>query len=113
MLIANNGPKESEIWSFKMANGDEVIATVAKIENKLGSNTYWLKKPAILARTNQGMVMMPWLLTAELETELAPIDDRTILTKVKTVKELATQYSSQTSGILPPPIPDAGFKLNK
>lgn len=63
MLIEKQGFSKDDLISFKLVNGEEVIAKL--IEER--TDEYVISKPITLAPSPQGMAVIPYVMTADLK----------------------------------------------
>lgn len=96
MLFEKSKFSVGDIVSLKIISGEEVIGKYTG-EDMTEMN---LAKPLMLAVTSKGPVMTPVFMTVDPEKEFA-FNKNSIIAKGHTVKEIAEQYTYQTTGIQP------------
>lgn len=86
----NNG----DIVSFKLANGDEVIAEIVEV-----TDAGWIvKRPYIVVPSQQGIGLMQALFTGNLERGLE-LNRSSVLLHADTIPEMHSHYIKTTTGI--------------
>ncbi len=96
MLLENTKFSSGDIVSFKLISGDEVIAKYLKEDMA----TITISRPIMLAMTPKGPAMAPVMVTVNPENDFT-INKSAVLLHGSTVKEIADQYTYQTTGIQP------------
>jgi len=86
--------KDGDTISLKTTAGEEIIARLEKEEGGF----YHLKKPMALVAGQQGMGLAPYMFSVSPDSTFK-IRDTAITCVLKTEKELASQYTQQTTGI--------------
>jgi hypothetical protein len=89
--------KSGEIYTLKLVTGEEVITRF----DSLSDFSYKVYKPLVLSVSQQGVVMTPFLFTAEI-TGSIDIPKTAVIALAKTDKETAGQYIKGTTGITIP-----------
>lgn len=93
-MLISKGIQDGDIISLKLNSGEEVVA-------KLDSQTdteFKLHNPMVLSMTQQGIGMIPFVITADPEAILSVSKDRAIIA-TQTRKDAASSYLQQTTGI--------------
>ena len=85
--------KSGEVVTTKLVSGEELIA---RFEDKT-ADVLSLSKVVVLAPGQQGIGMVPWLMSAE--PKQVDINMSTVLTYAVTQKEIADKYTEMTSSI--------------
>jgi|TARA_B110000858_G_C17635340_1_gene395494 hypothetical protein len=85
--------KSGEVVTAKLVSGEELIA---RFEDKT-ADVLSLSKVVVLAPGQQGIGMVPWLMSAE--PKQVDINISTVLTYAVTQKEIADKYTEMTSSI--------------
>jgi hypothetical protein len=88
--------KLNDVVTIKMVGGDEVIG---KLIDERTEDYIELSKPLVVMMSQQGFGLAPFILTAGPDCT-AKIDRRHVVTVVKTLKEVASQYIKQTTGLI-------------
>lgn len=96
MLFEKSKCTQGDIISLKLISGDEIIGKFANEDMA----TLTLSKPVMLAMTPKGPAMAPVMMTVNPDNDYV-INKSAILFKGSTVKEIADQYTYQTTGIQP------------
>jgi hypothetical protein len=96
MLLAKSKFSEGDIISLKLTTGEEVLGKY--VSEDLSSFT--LNKPLMLAMSKQGPAMMPLMMTVNPDKDFT-INKSVVILQGETVKEIADQYTFQTTGIQP------------
>lgn len=91
--------KNSSVKTFKLANGDEVIAEVVRSEN---GNTVVTKPVAIIVKPDQNgnprLALVPFLFSAD-DTKEMEINETQIVLKATPTKETVDAYLRSTTDI--------------
>lgn len=96
MLISNNKYDEGDVVSFKLVNGDEVVAKI--IEH---ADDFWtLHKPCTVLPSPKGIALVQSLFTADQNKSIIIKAQHVIMHSV-CVKEIANHYFEVTTGIKP------------
>jgi hypothetical protein len=96
MLKTKSKFESNDIFTIKLANGDELVA-------KLISETedaYIVTNPAAVVPTQSGVRLVPALFTVEAGKEV-PISKNHIMMTGPTLDELKSHYIEKTTGIQP------------
>lgn len=94
MLLSNESIKAGDICSFKLVNGDEIVAKVKEVNG----DSYRLERPFAAMVTQQGLALVPVTITGT-DTVVVDVDSKHIMMKFATAKEVADHYVQQTTGI--------------
>ena len=86
--------KDGDVVTMKLTSGEEVVAKLEKEEG----NTLVLKKPLMVAATQQGLGLAPFMFTISEDAKVK-LDTSKVVCVVKTHEEFAKQYISSTTGI--------------
>jgi hypothetical protein len=95
VLVTNKYDKDTLV-SFKLVNGDEVIAKVVEET----ADEFIVSKPMIVVPSPQGIGLMQSLFTSELNKSIH-IDKRHVMLHAQTSGELINHYIHTTTGIEP------------
>jgi len=94
MLIQKSKLEEGDIGTFKMSNGEEIIAKiVAKYDDG-----YTLSKPCVVVPNDKGIGLLSALMTADIEQNVE-IKFIHIMIQAPTVEKIKTHYIQTTTGI--------------
>lgn len=94
MLFEKSKFSENDIVSLKLITGEEVIGKY--VSEDMGEMV--LSKPLMLAMTSKGPAMTPVFMTVDPDKSFGFLKTA-IIAKGPTVKEIADQYTYQTTGI--------------
>lgn len=95
MLINKQSSYTSgDIVSFKLANGDEIIAEIVEV-----NDTGWIvKKPCVVVPSQQGIGLMQALFTGNVERGME-LNRSSVLLHADTIPEMHSHYIKTTTGI--------------
>lgn len=93
MLEINVPHKAGDIVTVKLSSSEEIIATLTAETG----DTVTVEKPVILIQGQQGVGMMPWMMSAE-ETKIN-IKSSHVMAIVKTQADVAKAYTQNTTSI--------------
>lgn len=93
-MLIDTPYKNGDIISLKLNSGEEVVA---KLENET-NNQLSLSKPLMVAATQQGLGLAPFMFTIDQETKIK-INLSAISCVAKTEKDMASQYIQSTTGL--------------
>jgi hypothetical protein len=94
MFIENNKYSEGDIASFKLLNGDEVVAKI--IEDS--GLEYKLERPCTVVPSQKGIMLIASLFTAEPDMTVR-ISKSHVILHAPTAKEVRNHYIQITTGI--------------
>jgi hypothetical protein len=100
MLISNNTISVGDIASFKLSNGDEIVARIADITN----DAYALNKPCVVVPGQQGVMMVPMHMASMFSIDPSAtikINRQHVMIMSATVEPLQNHYIKTTTGIEP------------
>lgn len=84
---------QGDIVSIKLITGEEILGKFDTITD----NELAVKKPCTLAMGQQGMGIVPWMLTTQ--PEVTKLNKNTVVAYAPTDKEIAKAYIEATSSI--------------
>lgn len=96
MLLEKSKFTNTDVVSFKLINGDEILGKYVK-EDMV---SFTISRPVMLAMTKNGPAMAPIMMTVNPDNEYT-INKSAVMFNGITVKEIAEQYIFQTTGIQP------------
>ena len=99
MLISKSKIDIDDIATFKLSNGDELVA---KVVSKSPSGDFVINKPHSVIPSQQGVGLYPSLITADPDSNLA-IDHNHIMMCAPTVPEIEAHYIKMTTGVVVAP----------
>jgi hypothetical protein len=88
--------QENQIYSFKLLNGDELVAKLITDDMM----QYIISKPLTCIFSPQGLGLTQWMITANMDNNFE-IPKNVVLSIAKTRKEISDQYTMTTTGIKP------------
>jgi len=94
-MLINKGYDKGDIATFKMINGEEVIAEVLSLTD----SGWMVKDPYSLAMTQQGLQVVPSMFSADNEKEV-PIQKAHVLMHGVTKKDAKSVYIQQVTGLV-------------
>jgi hypothetical protein len=86
--------KEGDTVSLKLSSGEEVISRLDKETDE----EITLIKPMMLVVQQQGMGLAPFMFSVATDAKIK-LSKSNVLCVSKTAKEIADQYTTQTTGI--------------
>jgi hypothetical protein len=93
-MLLSKGYSEGDIVSFKLVNGDEIVAKVVEV-----TNSGWkVTKPCTVLPSAQGLGLIQSLFSAELNNEVELRADH-VLMHSESAKQIQDYYLSTTTGI--------------
>jgi hypothetical protein len=93
-MLIDKGVSVGEVCTFRLSSGEEVIAKLTGETEK----DYKVSKPMVLSMNAQGIGMIPFLFTVDMEKDIK-INRVSIITVENTEKRFADQYIQNTTGI--------------
>lgn len=93
-MIIETQYKIGDVVSLKLTSGEEVIARLEE-ETEKG---YKVTKPLMLAATQQGLGLAPYMFSISPEAKVA-LNKSSVISISKTIKEMSDQYIQGTTGI--------------
>ena len=94
MLISKNGYNTDDIISFKILNGDEIVAKLVSEDD----DSFTVVKPMAIVPSPQGIALMSALFSVELGKHIR-LDKKHVMLNGPTVDQIADHYREVTSGI--------------
>lgn len=85
--------KKNDAVTIKLSSSEEIIARFVDED----SDHYVIEKPVILIQGQQGVGMMPWMMSAE-DSKIT-LNKRNVVAVVKTMADVAKAYTENTSSI--------------
>lgn len=86
--------KVGDTVSLKLSSGEEIIARLSSETDK----AYVLTKPMMLAATQQGIGLAPFMFSVTPDTKIT-LNKELVITVAKTMKEMSDQYIQGTTGL--------------
>lgn len=98
MFIPRNKYSQGDIVSFKLVNGDEIVAEMDAFNAE-----YWtIKRPCTVMPSAQGIGLMQSLFSGSMESTMTLRAEHVML-HADTIPELRSHYVKTTTGIDIPP----------
>lgn len=88
--------EKDEIVSFKMVNGDEIVAKIVEDND----SEFVISKPCTVMPSPQGLGLIQSLFTSELNTSIS-LGKAHVMMSSKTVETVKNHYIQTTTGIEP------------
>jgi hypothetical protein len=96
MLLNTKRYDEGDIISFKLVNGDEVVAKLKQDHN----DEFVVTRPCTVLPSPKGLGLVQSMFTSDSETSIH-IDRTHVMMHAPTVKQMADYYLETTTGIKP------------
>lgn len=96
MLINTKRYDEGDILTFKLVNGDEIVAKLKQDSNE----SFVITRPCTVLPSPKGIGLVQTMFTSDSETPIH-IDRRHVMMFAPTVKQVADYYLETTTGIKP------------
>lgn len=93
-MLIDKGYEKDDILSFKLVNGDEVVAKLVEE----GTDYYMVSKPTTVIPSQQGLGLVQSLFTGNLEKNVK-LEKKHIMMHSKTIKDVENHYIKTTTGI--------------
>ena len=93
-MLIDKGIAEGEIVSLKLSSGEEIITKLVE-ETSVG---YKVSKPLVLSMNQQGLGMIPFMFTNDMEKDLV-INKGSVIVITPCEQQFANQYIQGTTGI--------------
>ena len=96
MLVTNNKYSEDDIVSFKIVNGDEIVAKIVEESD----DSYVISKPCTAIPSHQGLGLLQSLFTSDLNKSIR-LEKRHVMMHAPTIEDVRNHYIKTTTGIEP------------
>jgi hypothetical protein len=96
MMLQSNAYSKDTIVSFKLVNGDEIVAKVLEET----ADSFTVAKPCTVVPSQQGLGLLQSLFTSDLTKNIALSKNHVMLHSV-TQKDIENHYIQTTTGIEP------------
>jgi hypothetical protein len=96
MLLEKKGFNEGDVVSMKLSSGEELVAKFVSED----SDSYKIEKTLMLAMSQKGLGMAPYMMTVNPDSKLN-INKRSVIVIAQSDSDIAAQYTLQTTGIQP------------
>ncbi len=94
-MLVEEGLKEKDVVSMKLASGEEIVA---RYVNLIGTD-YIVQHPMVLIARQEGLGLAPFMFSVK-PAEKFKFAVNNVLCAMPTEEGLAKQYMSQTSGLI-------------
>lgn len=96
MLVSKSSCSVGDVVSFKLVNGDEIVAKIVEI----GDNEYVLERPCSVMPGSQGIALIQAMFSADTKYNIN-ISKAHIIMFAPTVDQIVNHYIQITTGIQP------------
>jgi hypothetical protein len=94
-MLLNKTPSPTEVLSFKLISGEEIISRVYEEQD----DHYLLNKPlCLIPGPNGGLGLAPAMFSTEPK-EFVRLNKSAVALLAKTLDEISSQYLTQTTGL--------------
>lgn len=93
-MLIDRGVVAGEVVSLKLMSGEELIAKYVEETSK----GHKLKKPMVLSMGPQGIGMIPFVMTVDMEKDIT-VNPSAVISIESTEKQFADAYIQNTTGI--------------
>ena len=93
-MLVTNTYKKDQIATFKLVNGDEIVAKVVEET----ATSFQVSKPCSVVPSQQGISLMQTLFTADLN-KVVTLEKAHVILNAPTIKEMESYYIKMTTGI--------------
>jgi hypothetical protein len=95
-MLENKGYAKDDIVSFKIVNGDEIVARIVEQDDA----GFTVSKPTTVMPSQQGLGLIQSLFTVELDKTVR-LEKQHVMMHAPTVKDVQNHYIKTTTGIEP------------
>ena len=96
MLVINKNYAEGDIVTFKIVNGDEVVAKIVEETDE----AFTVNKPCTVIPSPQGLGLLQSLFTSDLNKSIR-LEKRHVMMHAPTIQDVQNHYIRTTTGIEP------------
>lgn len=96
MLVTNDKYTQDDIVTFKILNGDEIVAKI--IEDR--DDAFVVSKPCTVMPSQQGLGLLQSLFTSDLNKSIR-LEKRHVMMHAPTIQDVQNHYIKTTTGIQP------------
>ena len=96
MLVINKNYAEGDIVTFKIVNGDEVVAKIVEETDE----AFTVNKPCTVMPSPQGLGLLQSLFTSDLNKSIR-LEKRHVMMHAPTIQDVQNHYIRTTTGIEP------------
>jgi hypothetical protein len=95
-MLVSRGYQEGDIVSFKLTNGDEIVARIVDA----GPNGFEIAKPCTVMPSPQGMGLIQSLFTADADVNVV-LQTEHVIMHAPSIDQMQKHYIKTTTGIEP------------
>jgi hypothetical protein len=95
-MLEKTGYAKDTIVSFKIVNGDEIVAKIVEETH----DGFTINKPCTVMPSQKGLALMQSLFTSDLDKNIT-LDKKHVMMHSPTVKDVEDYYIQTTTGIQP------------
>lgn len=95
-MLVSRGYQEGDIVSFKLTNGDEIVAKIVSSDNE----SYEISKPCTVMPSAQGMGLIQSLFTADSDINIK-LQKNHVIMHAPSIDQMQKHYIRTTTGIEP------------
>ena len=96
MLVSKSRYEPDDIISFKLTNGDEIVAKLVEETD----TTYVVSKPTVVIPSPQGLGLIQAMFSGNMEKKIE-INKSHVVMSIETVHKMRDYYIQTTTGIQP------------
>lgn len=93
-MLINKGYSNGDIVSFKLVNGDEIIARITECNG----NGWKVERPCTVVPSQQGIGLMQSMFSADLNTPIELTKEH-VMMHAPVISQLESHYIQTTTGI--------------
>ena len=95
-MLKENGYSKDTIVSFKLVNGDEIVAKILEED----ASGFTVSKPCTVMPSQQGIGLLQSLFTSDLNKSIV-LQKAHVMLHSPTIKDMEDHYIQTTTGITP------------
>lgn len=95
-MLVSRGYQEGDIVSFKLTNGDEIVARIISSD----TDSYEVAKPCTVMPSPQGMGLIQSLFTADSDINIR-LNKNHVIMHAPSIDQMQKHYIKTTTGIEP------------
>ena len=93
-MLATKKYSKDDIVSFKLVNGDEIVAKIVSDD----TDEFVLSKPCTAIPSQRGLGLIQFLFTSDLD-KVVPINKMHVMMHAPSIEEVRNHYIKTTTGI--------------
>lgn len=93
-MLIDKGYSEGDVVSFKLVNGDEVVAKLVEVK----PNSWVISKPCTVIPSPQGLGLMQSMFSAELNKNIE-LRAEHVMMHAEALQQMKDHYTTTTTGI--------------